>query len=58
MTTAQAAEYLRVAPVTLRRWNRCGKLVPYRIGKRNDRVYTVELINLFIERHYDRAFAL
>ncbi len=35
----QAAELLGVAPLTLRRWDKSGRLKAIRIGLRNDRRY-------------------
>ena len=52
MTISQAAKYLRVTNKTLKIWDKQGKLVPMRTGKRNDRLYTQEIINQFIESHY------
>ena len=37
MTVKEAAEWLKVHPNTLRRWNQLGLLKAYRIGPRGDR---------------------
>lgn len=50
MTISQTAKYLRLTKLTLKRWDKQGKLVPKRIGERRDRVYTMDLINNFLSR--------
>jgi predicted site-specific integrase-resolvase len=44
MTIKEAADFLRVTPLTLKRWGKKGKLVPIRINSRGDRRYTKEQV--------------
>lgn len=44
MTINEAADFLRVTPLTLKRWGKKGKLVPIRINSRGDRRYTKEQV--------------
>ena len=39
LTVTQAAHFLRLSPLTLKRWGKQGKIVPMRINKRGDRRY-------------------
>jgi DNA-binding transcriptional MerR regulator len=58
LTISQAAEYLRVTQLTLKRWEKQGILIPDRVGRRNDRSYSKKLINQFIESNHDGAYSL
>lgn len=49
MTISQAAKYLRVSTETLKRWGKQKRIVPPRAGKRNDRVYSMDIINQFLK---------
>jgi DNA-binding transcriptional MerR regulator len=44
LTINEAAAFLRVTPLTLKRWGKKGKLVPIRINSRGDRRYTKEQV--------------
>lgn len=44
LTVREAAEILRVSPLTLKRWGKKGKLPPIRINARGDRRYKKEAI--------------
>ncbi len=44
LTIGEAAAFLRVTPLTLKRWGKKGKLVPIRINSRGDRRYTKEQV--------------
>ena len=44
MTIKETADFLRVTPLTLKRWGKKGKLVPIRINSRGDRRYTKEQV--------------
>jgi excisionase family DNA binding protein len=44
LTIKEAAEFLRVTPLTLKRWGKKGKLTPIRINSRGDRRYTKEQV--------------
>lgn len=44
MTLKEVAEFLRVSPLTIRRWGKKGKLPPIRINSRGDRRYTKEAV--------------
>lgn len=45
----EAAEMLGLNPETLRRWDRQGRLVAIKIGKRGDRRYRKEDIEKYIK---------
>ena len=49
MTLDEAAAYLGVAKITLRRWTRKGDLPCVRIGKRGDRRFRREDLDAYIE---------
>ncbi len=44
MTVKEVAKFLRVSPLTIKRWGKKGKLVPIRINSRGDRRYTKEQV--------------
>jgi len=44
MTVKEVAKFLRVSPITIKRWGKKGKLVPIRINSRGDRRYTKEQV--------------
>ncbi len=44
LTIKEAAQILRVSPLTLKRWGKRGKLIPIRINSRGDRRYKREAI--------------
>lgn len=44
LTIGEAAEILRVAPLTLKRWEKKGKITSIRINSRGDRRYTKQQI--------------
>ena len=48
MTLDEAAAYLGVAKITLRRWTRDGQLACVRIGKRGDRRFRRENLEAYI----------
>lgn len=50
LTLDEAATYLGVAKITLRRWTRDGHLVCVRIGKRGDRRFRRQDLDAYIER--------
>jgi excisionase family DNA binding protein len=50
LTLDEAAAYLGVAKITLRRWTRDGHLVCVRIGKRGDRRFRRQDLDAYIER--------
>lgn len=45
LTIKQASEFLGVHPDTLRNWERQGHIKPLRIGARQDRRYTQEMLD-------------
>lgn len=51
MTLDEAAAYLGVAKVTLRRWTRDGHLACVRIGKRQDRRFRRSDLDAYIRRN-------
>lgn len=51
MTLDEAAAYLGVAKITLRRWTRKGELPCVRIGKRGDRRFRREDLDAYIKRN-------
>lgn len=54
MTIKEAAKYLGVSPLTLRNWDRRGKLVAIRHPVNNYRLYTYSDIEKFFEKFEDR----
>ena len=44
MTVREVAEFLRVSPLTIKRWGKRGKLTPIRINSRGDRRYKKEAV--------------
>jgi len=44
MTVKEVAQFLRVSPLTIKRWGKKGKLSPIRINSRGDRRYTKEAV--------------
>jgi len=51
MTLDEAAAYLGVAKITLRRWTRDGQLACVRIGKRGDRRFRQADLDAYIRRN-------
>jgi len=49
MTLGEAADYLGVAKITLRRWTRQGQLPCVRIGKRGDRRFRRADLDSYID---------
>jgi len=49
-TIKQAAKLLDVAPLTLRNWDRQGKLKAYRNPANNYRVYRADQLELFLRK--------
>lgn len=49
-TIKQAAKILGVTPLTLRNWDKSGKLKPYRHPINNYRVYKSEQLELFLRK--------
>jgi len=50
LTIKEAAEILGVTPLTLRNWDKSGKLKAYRNPINNYRLYKVEDIELFLRK--------
>jgi len=50
LTISQAAKLLHVTPLTLRNWDKNGKLKPYRHPANNYRVYRLDQIEAFLRR--------
>jgi len=50
ITVKEAARLLGVAPLTLRNWDKAGKLKAYRNPVNNYRIYKTEEINLFLRK--------
>lgn len=50
LTIQEAAEILRVTPLTLRNWDKKGALTSYRNPANNYRVYRQDQIELFLRR--------
>lgn len=50
LTISQAAKLLHVTPLTLRNWDKKGKLKPYRHPANNYRVYRLDQIEAFLRR--------
>jgi excisionase family DNA binding protein len=44
MTVREVAKFLRVSPLTIKRWGKKGKLSPIRINSRGDRRYTKQQV--------------
>ncbi len=51
MTLDEAAAYLGVAKITLRRWTRKGELACVRIGKRGDRRFRQADLDAYIKQN-------
>ena len=49
-TIKQAAKILRVTPLTLRNWDKRGKLKAYRHPLNNYRVYRADQLEMFLRR--------
>ncbi len=49
-TIKQAAKILHVTPLTLRNWDKQGKLKPYRNPANNYRVYRADQLELFLRK--------
>ena len=54
LTIKEVAKVLGVTPLTLRNWDKAGKLKAYRNPVNNYRVYKPEEINLFFDDLYSR----
>ena len=50
MTIKEAAKYLGVSPLTLRNWDRRGKLTAFRHPVNNYRLYTFSEIEKFLKK--------
>ena len=50
LTIKEAAEILGVTPLTLRNWDKSGKLKAYRNPINNYRLYKIEDIELFLRK--------
>jgi len=48
LTVKDAAKYLGVSPLTLRNWDKLGKLAAYRHPINNYRVYRLDQLELFL----------
>ena len=48
MTVTEVANLIRVTPLTLKRWEKLGRLIPGRIGPRRDRRYSKALLKAFL----------
>lgn len=48
LTITEAAELLRVSKITLKRWEKQGKITPIRINSRGDRRYTKQQIKALL----------
>ena len=55
MTLDEAAAYLGVAKITLRRWTRKGELPCVRIGKRGDRRFRQDDLDAYIHGNASHA---
>lgn len=54
MTVKEVAKFLRVSPITVKRWGKKGKLVPIRINSRGDRRYTKEQVLWIIGKGFNK----
>ena len=54
MTVKEVAKFLRVSPITIKRWGKKGKLVPIRINSRGDRRYTKEQVLWLIGKAFNK----
>ena len=50
ITVKNAAKLLHVTPLTLRNWDKAGKLKPYRHPLNKYRLYRLDQIELFLRR--------
>lgn len=50
LTIKEAAKFLEVAPLTLRNWDKSGKLTAQRHPANNYRVYTISELENFLKR--------
>ncbi len=50
LTINKAAKLLHVTPLTLRNWDKSGKLKAYRYPSNNYRVYRLDQIEVFLRR--------
>lgn len=57
LTVSEAAELLRVSPLTIKRWGKRGKLPAIRINSRGDRRYRKEQILWMLGINPDRPSA-
>lgn len=54
MTVKEVAKFLRVSPITIKRWGKKGKLLPIRINSRGDRRYTKEQVLWIIGKGFNK----
>jgi len=54
MTVKEVAKFLRVSPITIKRWGKKGKLLPIRINSRGDRRYTKEQVLWIIGKGFSK----
>lgn len=50
LTIKEAAKFLEVAPLTLRNWDKSGKLIARRLPLNRYRVYTISELENFLRR--------
>lgn len=55
MTLQEAAQFLNVSKITLRRWTRNGLLTCVRFGQRKDRRFRMEDLQDFVRRNTEGA---
>jgi excisionase family DNA binding protein len=48
LTLDEAATYLAVSKTTLRRWTNDGRLACHRVGPRNERRFTPDVLHMFV----------
>jgi len=56
-TIKQAAKILDVTPLTLRNWDKSGKLKPHRNPANNYRVYRADQLELFLRKMETSRFS-
>lgn len=54
LTISEAADYLRLHIVTLRRWSDSGRIKTYRVGKRGDRRFKKSDIEALLVSDMDK----
>jgi len=55
LTITEAAELLRISKITLKRWEKQGKITPIRINSRGDRRYTKQQIKALLGLETDAS---